>query len=60
MPVNGSTLLQDEAVTRLKKAQTIWRNADAVCFDVDSTLIVEEGIDKLAELAGVGQQVAEM
>lgn len=36
-----------------------WRRADAVCFDVDSTVTPVEGIDELAKFAGVGQQVAE-
>ena len=36
-----------------------WRRADAVCFDVDSTLIKEEGIDALAEFCGAGEKVAE-
>ena len=35
----------------------IWRNADAVCFDVDSTVCIDEGLDKLAEFCGVGEQV---
>lgn len=34
-------------------------NADAVCFDVDSTVIEEEGIDMLAEFKGAGEAVAE-
>lgn len=33
-------------------------NADAVCFDVDSTVIAEEGIDVLAEFLGQGEAVA--
>jgi phosphoserine phosphatase len=33
---------------------------DAVCFDVDSTVIVDECIDELAEFVGVGQQVQEV
>src|SRR5690606_2685625 len=33
------------------------RNRRLVCFDMDSTLIQAEVIDKLAELAGVGNQV---
>lgn len=33
------------------------RNRRLVCFDMDSTLIQAEVIDKLAELAGVGDQV---
>jgi len=32
--------------------------ADAVCFDVDSTVINEEGIDVLAEYLGKGEEVA--
>jgi phosphoserine phosphatase len=32
--------------------------ADAVCFDVDSTVIAEEGIDVLAEYLGKGPAVA--
>lgn len=34
--------------------------ADAVCFDVDSTVINEEGIDVLAEFLGKGEAVAEL
>lgn len=33
-------------------------NADAVCFDVDSTVIQEEGIDVLADSLGKGEEVA--
>jgi len=32
--------------------------ADAVCFDVDSTVVSEEGIDVLAEYLGKGEAVA--
>ena len=32
--------------------------ADCVCFDVDSTVITEEGIDVLAEYLGKGEEVA--
>ena len=38
-------------------AQEIWRKTDAVCFDVDSTLITIEGLDALAEYCGVGEEV---
>lgn len=34
--------------------------ADAVCFDVDSTVINEEGIDVLADFLGKGEAVAEL
>jgi phosphoserine phosphatase len=33
-------------------------SADCVCFDVDSTVVNEEGIDVLAEYLGKGEQVA--
>lgn len=31
-----------------------------VCFDVDSTVIREEGIDELAKFCGKGQEVARL
>ncbi|KAL8557187.1 hypothetical protein ACS0TY_004584 [Phlomoides rotata] len=37
----------------------VWRNANAVCFDVDSTVCIDEGIDELAEFCGAGEAVAE-
>ncbi|MQL78920.1 hypothetical protein Taro_011343 [Colocasia esculenta] len=37
----------------------IWCNADAVCFDVDSTVCLDEGIDELADFCGAGKAVAE-
>lgn len=40
--------------------KTIWKNADAVSFDVDSTVIREEGIDELAKFCGKGDQVTEL
>ena len=38
----------------------VWRQADAVCFDVDSTLIRIEGIDQLARLCGAEERVTEL
>jgi hypothetical protein len=40
-------------------AQHSWRTAQAVCFDVDSTVTVGEGIDELADFCGVGEVVAQ-
>lgn len=40
--------------------QTVWNRADAVCFDVDSTVIKEEGIDELATFCNKGNEVAEL
>ncbi|XP_077222865.1 phosphoserine phosphatase, chloroplastic-like isoform X2 [Tasmannia lanceolata] len=42
-----------------KEVLQIWKNADAVCFDVDSTVCLDEGIDELAEFCGAGKAVAE-
>ena len=39
---------------------TLWRTAKAVCFDVDSTVIQDEGIDVLAAHCGVGEEVAKL
>ncbi|XP_040379768.1 phosphoserine phosphatase, chloroplastic-like [Oryza brachyantha] len=36
-----------------------WRDADAVCFDVDSTVCLDEGIDELANFCGAGKAAAE-
>ncbi|EZA52893.1 Phosphoserine phosphatase [Ooceraea biroi] len=42
------------------KIMNIWRTADAVTFDVDSTVITEEGIDELAKFCGSGEQIAKL
>uniref|UniRef100_A0A8C6WL63 Phosphoserine phosphatase n=1 Tax=Neogobius melanostomus TaxID=47308 RepID=A0A8C6WL63_9GOBI len=42
------------------ETKELFRRADAVCFDVDSTVIKEEGIDELAIFCGVGDAVTEM
>ncbi|XP_062328549.1 phosphoserine phosphatase [Osmerus eperlanus] len=47
-------------MTTLSQTKEIFRRADAVCFDVDSTVIREEGIDELAKFCGVGDAVTEM
>ncbi|XP_060594222.1 phosphoserine phosphatase-like [Ruditapes philippinarum] len=43
----------------IEQYKQIWCNADVVCFDVDSTVIKDEGLDELAEFCGVGKQVKE-
>ena len=40
-------------------ALDIFKKTDAVCFDVDSTVCTEEGIDVLAAHCGAGEAVAE-
>uniref|UniRef100_A0A0D9XZL2 Phosphoserine phosphatase n=1 Tax=Leersia perrieri TaxID=77586 RepID=A0A0D9XZL2_9ORYZ len=48
-----------ESSLTLKEAMMAWSSADAVCFDVDSTVCLDEGIDELADFCGAGQAVAE-
>ena len=43
-----------------EQARHLFSRAQAVCFDVDSTVITEEGIDVLAEFKGAGAAVAEL
>lgn len=54
MPPNTKGYLSRLTKENLKQ---IWKVADAVCFDVDSTVVKEEGIDELAEFCGVGEEV---
>lgn len=42
------------------QVRSIWRSADAVCFDVDSTVCMDEAVDELAGFLGVGTQVAQI
>jgi len=44
----------------LNQAKGIWRSAQAVCFDVDSTVIQHEGIDELAKYCGKGAAVQQL
>lgn len=55
-----STLTEKMRPDKLPKevALSVWRGASAVCFDVDSTVVTEEGIDVLAEHCGAGDAVA--
>ena len=43
---------------RVEHAKGALAASDAVCFDVDSTVIKEEGIDEFAAFLGVGEAVA--
>lgn len=41
-----------------EEVKQIWKNADCVCFDVDSTVVMDEGIDELANFLGKGEEVS--
>ena len=45
-------------MVKMNNLKEIWKNCDAVCFDVDSTLCTTEMIDELAAFCGVGEEVA--
>jgi len=42
-----------------EECRGIWKKVDAVCFDVDSTVLKDEALDELAKFCGVGEQVIE-
>lgn len=50
----------DNKSKRVLEAKRIIQSADIVCFDVDSTVIREEGIDELAEFCGKGEEVSNL
>lgn len=43
-----------------EQVKKIWKQADCVCFDVDSTVLQNEAIDELAEFVGAGEQVQKL
>ncbi|XP_011859502.1 PREDICTED: phosphoserine phosphatase isoform X2 [Vollenhovia emeryi] len=47
-------------MTSLDKLRNVWKTADAVTFDVDSTVITEEAIDELANFCGKGEEIMEL
>ncbi|KAG2432760.1 hypothetical protein HYH02_012893 [Chlamydomonas schloesseri] len=53
LPVEARTVPSERALA-------IWRSADAVCFDVDCTITVNDGLDLLAEFMGVKDEVEEL
>ncbi|KAL6494311.1 hypothetical protein OROGR_031111 [Orobanche gracilis] len=58
-PLDASAVGHFDNTLPSKEVLDEWRNADAVCFDVDSTVCLDEGIDELAEFCGAGEAVAQ-
>lgn len=52
-PAAGPALAPSEHALKL------WREANAVCFDVDCTITQQDSLDLLAEFMGVGDAVAD-
>lgn len=44
----------------LEETKAVWRTVDAVCFDVDSTVCVDEAIDELAKFCGKEKEISQM
>ena len=57
MQVSRASFSTDNTVLS-STVKRLLKNAEVFCFDVDSTVITEEGIDCLAVHKGVGEQVA--
>ncbi|CAG9561731.1 unnamed protein product [Danaus chrysippus] len=51
------SLVSISVMSQKQTVQEIFRTADCVCFDVDSTVIRDEGIDELANFCGKGDEV---
>lgn len=54
-----SLLLRYRSTIMSDNMKALWRELDAVCFDVDSTVCTDEAIDRLAEVCGVADAVKE-
>lgn len=53
-----STETRPSMTVQESHVRDVWQNAEAVCFDVDSTVCTDEAIDELAAFIGVGDEVA--
>ncbi|XP_068633233.1 phosphoserine phosphatase isoform X2 [Battus philenor] len=51
------SLVSISVMSPQQSVQELFRTADCVCFDVDSTVIQDEGIDELAKFCGKGDEV---
>lgn len=59
---SGRGLFRSKIRTMSTQEETkrLWRICDAVCFDVDSTVCIDEAIDEFASFLGCGKQVSEL
>jgi len=55
-----SALKRPKLNKMLEEVFAVLKKVDAVCFDVDSTVIREEGIDELAKFCGKGPEVEKL
>ncbi|KAL9233212.1 hypothetical protein vseg_008236 [Gypsophila vaccaria] len=57
--IEASTKILFDNTLPSKEVLDLWRYVEAVCFDGDSTVCIDEGIDDFAEFCGAGKAVAE-
>lgn len=57
---NDMTNAAEENAKLTDEASQILLDSQIVCFDVDSTVIQEEGIDELASFCGKGAEVSRL
>lgn len=57
---SGSSSTSTHGLLTKDDIRSVLTGCQAVCFDVDSTVITVEGIDQLAAFKGVGAAVAEL
>ena len=50
--------MRKDSYGKTQDVKRVWRECDAVCFDVDSTVCRDEGIDELAAYLGKAEEVA--
>ncbi|XP_047533182.1 phosphoserine phosphatase isoform X1 [Vanessa atalanta] len=51
------SLVSISVMSPQQSVQELFRTTDCICFDVDSTVIQDEGIDELARFCGKGEEV---
>lgn len=54
------SLVSISVMSQQQSVKELFRTADCVCFDVDSTVIQDEGIDELAKFCGKGDEVKKL
>lgn len=57
---NGHHHIGSDVGKKVQEAAELINTTQIVCFDVDSTVIKEEGIDELARYCGKGEDVARL
>lgn len=57
---NSISKSKNSAEQAMDRCKQVWRIADAVCFDVDSTVCCDEAIDELASFVGKSKEVSDL